>query len=248
MYKAGLVSVSFRSLSPEEIIELSKACGLSCIEWGSDVHAPCHDRKRLRDIAEKTKAAGLECCSYGTYFRLGVNPTEELTGYIAAAKILGTDILRLWCGDKGSMEYSEKEKEKLFSACREAAKIAEREGGILCLECHNNTFTDYLSGTKEVMAAVSSPNFRMYWQPNQYRSLEENLRYAGEMAEFTEHLHVFNWLGDRRFPLAEGTDLWKQYLNKFSGDRHLLLEFVPDDRPETLKTEAEALFEIIKEA
>ena len=40
MYQIGLVSVSFRGLSPEEIIRIAKDAGLSRIEWGSDVHAP----------------------------------------------------------------------------------------------------------------------------------------------------------------------------------------------------------------
>ena len=38
--KLGLVSVSFRGHTPREILEEMKKVGLSCIEWGSDVHAP----------------------------------------------------------------------------------------------------------------------------------------------------------------------------------------------------------------
>ena len=248
MFEPGLVSISFRSLGYEEIIKLAVEAGLKSIEWGSDVHAPCGDKEKLMAIAKATKESGLHCCSYGTYFRLGVTDNKALSEHISAAEILGTDVLRLWCGDKGYSEYSHDEKEKLISACKEAAKIAEENHVTFCLECHNNTFTDCLAGAKEVMAAVSSPNFRMYWQPNQHRTTEENLLYAETMAEYTEHIHVFNWLGDKRFPLKEGKTLWKEYLKKLPGDRCLLLEFVPDDRPETLKTEAEALFEIIKEA
>ena len=86
----------------------------------------------------------------------------------------------------------------------------------------------------------------MYWQPNQYNEVEENEKYAEIISSYTEHLHVFNWKGDRRFPLKDSIDTWKKYLNKFEGDRTLLLEFVPDDKIETLKIEAQALKEIIK--
>lgn len=247
MFEAGLVSISFRSLSFQEIIRIASEAGLRSIEWGSDVHAPYNDTERLQAVAKATEEAGLKCCSYGTYFRLGVTGLSELPAYITAAKILGTDTLRLWCGDKGYHEYGPLDKKKLISACKEAAKIAGDAGVTLCLECHNNTFTDCLAGAKEIMAAVDSEHFRMYWQPNQYRTFEENLTYAREMAKFTHHIHVFNWEGDGRFPLAEAKDTWKAYLEAMGGHHQLLLEFMPDDKPESLKTEAKALWAIMEE-
>ena len=102
MYRAGLVSISFRKNSPEEIIAAVKDAGLSCIEWGSDVHAPCNDEQRLYQIAAAQKAAGLECSSYGTYFKFGQHDVSVLPDYIKAARILGTRIIRLWCGAKGT--------------------------------------------------------------------------------------------------------------------------------------------------
>ena len=36
----GLVSVTFRQLSPEDIIDITYASGLKAVEWGSDVHLP----------------------------------------------------------------------------------------------------------------------------------------------------------------------------------------------------------------
>ena len=99
-YNPGLVSVSFRDRAPEEILKEMTCAGLTHIEWGSDVHAPCADTARLREIADLQAAYGITCSSYGTYFRLGKTPLSELCAYIAAAKILGTDTLRLWCGTK----------------------------------------------------------------------------------------------------------------------------------------------------
>ena len=43
MFRTGLVSVSFRDKTPPEIIKAAAGAGLSCIEWGSDVHAPFSD-------------------------------------------------------------------------------------------------------------------------------------------------------------------------------------------------------------
>ena len=242
-YQLGLVSVSFRAHAPEEILSAMQKAGLTCIEWGSDVHCPPEKARELASLQEKY---GITCCSYGTYFRLGITPMEQLTDYISAAKALGTDILRLWCGDKNSGEYTQQEKAQLFAACKTAAKMAEESGVILCMECHINTYTNTKESALELMQAVGSDRFRMYWQPSQYTTEEENLAYARLLAPYTTHLHVFNWKGKEKYPLLDAKDIWKQYLGCFSGDRTLLLEFMPDNKLETLEREAQALKEIAK--
>ncbi|MBR3767159.1 MAG: TIM barrel protein [Clostridia bacterium] len=245
MQKLGLVSVSFRNLSPKTIIEEAKNAGLSCIEWGSDIHAPYNDTVKLNKIAKMQKEAGLYCCSYGTYFRLGKDDTDELQKYINAAKILGTDILRLWCGTKASIEYSDKEIEALFAECKKAAEIAEKNGVVLCMECHNNTLTDDKDFAIKLIKNISSPAFRMYWQPNQYKTEEENKEYARLLSSFTKNIHVFNWKGDKRFPLKNAVSLWKEYLSFFTDEKTLLLEFMPDDDIKTLYEEVQALKQIV---
>ena len=96
-----------------------------------------------------------------------------------------------------------------------------------------------------LMQAVDSKHFRMYWQPNQYRTEEENLKYAALLAPFTEHLHVFNWEGAEKHPLGEAVEQWQKYLACFPGDRCCLLEFMPDNRLASLQEEARALREIV---
>ena len=86
------------------------------------------------EIAKLQEESGIFCSSYGTYFRLGVTPTEEFPAYIQAAKILGTNILRLWCGNKSPQNYTEEEKEAIYAQGREVAKMAEEAGVILCME------------------------------------------------------------------------------------------------------------------
>ena len=240
-YALGLVSVSFRDRSPEEILAAAKKAGLSCIEWGSDVHAPCQDPQRLQHIAALQKEYGIACSSYGTYFKFGKDPIEQLPEYIRAAKCLNTNILRLWCGTKQGGEYSAEEKQELFAQCKEAAKLAEAHGVILCMECHKKTYTQRLTDAIELMQEVNSPHFRMYWQPFQWQSVEDNLAYAAAIAPYTCHVHVFQWKDKTRFPLAEGVDEWTSYLTHFPAPRALLLEFMPDDQLSTLAAESAAL-------
>jgi sugar phosphate isomerase/epimerase len=247
MRQLGLVSISFRKLSFGEILKAVKEAGLSCVEWGSDVHAPCTELEKVAAIALAQKAAGIQCCSYGTYFRFGVNKPEELLDYIKAAKLLGTDILRLWCGTKGSREYTAEELEAVYADCRTAAKIAEAHGVTLCMECHNGTLTDWKEGALALMQAVNSPAFRMYWQPNQWRTEEENLAYIKLLKNYIEHIHVFNWAGKEKYPLDQAQEQWQKYLALLPRHSALLLEFMPDDRVESLNVEAEALRKVAGE-
>ena len=238
-FEAGLVSVSFRELSVVEIIKLAKEAGLSFIEWGSDVHAPFSDEKRLSEIALLSKEWEIGISSYGTYYKIGQNKKEEIIPYIKAAKILGTDVLRIWC------EKAE-DRDELICECIMLSKIAESENVKLCLECHNGTFTENIDDALYLMDKVNSENFRMYYQPNQFKSEEENLIYAERIAPFTENIHVFNWMGNEKYPLAEGRGVWEKYLSFFKGGK-LLLEFMPDGKKESLKTEAKSLFDIMEE-
>lgn len=245
-YRLGLVSVSFRKHSPREILEAMKQAELTHIEWGSDVHASYNNKERLLELAELQREYGIECSSYGTYFYIGETPVEELRGDIAAAKTLGTNILRLWCGKKSGSEMTGEEREAFLSACRRVAKIAEEEGVILCMECHRKSFTDHLSDALWLMEKVNSKHFRMYWQPFQWQSVQENLAYAEAIAPFTHHIHVFQWKGEQKFSLSEGIEEWQGYLQKFDLPRTLLLEFMPDGQLSTLAEEVKALRRIIE--
>ena len=240
-YKLGLCSISFRKNTPEEILAAMQTAGLEVIEWGSDIHAPCDDFERLQKIVKLQKQYGIKCCSYGTYFRLGQTEIQELPKYIEAAKVLGTNVLRLWCGTKSSKDYTPDEWQSLLDNCRAAVKIAEAHNVTLCLECHRGTATDEAISALEIMAATDSPNFRMYWQPETIRTAKENIEYAKNLSKYTVNLHVFNWEPGLKKPLGEAVELWQEYLENFNGEHCLLLEFMPDGKIESLKSEAESL-------
>ena len=246
-HREGLVSVSFRAHAPREILCAMRDAGLSLIEWGSDVHAPCRDAARLDELALLMREFGVTCSSYGTYFRLGQTPFDELEHYILAAKRLGTDTLRVWCGTKSGADMTESEITSLLSDCRAAAALAERHGVTICTECHRGTFTERAEDALYLMQAVNSPHFRTYWQPFQWCTVAQNMQYLRALAPYVTHLHVFQWKGDARFPLSEGVREWQGYLSLLDAPHTLLLEFMPDDRLSSLSAEADALRTIMGE-
>ena len=245
-YRTGLVSVSFRRNTPSEIILAAKNAELSYIEWGSDIHAPYQEREALHKIRELQEKQGIACSSYGTYFRLGVDSLDKLEGYIAAAKILGTNILRVWCSDKSGAVMGESEREHLLAECKAAAVLAKEHEVVLCTERHKDTFTEIDEDALSLLRSVDSDAFRTYWQPFQWRSAEENLKSARTLSQYTKHVHVFNWRGKERLPLSDAREEWRRYLHKLGEDHTLLLEFMPDGRIESLSREADALRDIIE--
>ena len=243
-YTLGLVSVSFRNRTPEEILQAMQKAGLAVIEWGSDIHAPCTDLARLAALAALQKKHGITCCSYGTYFKFGKTPLDELEHYITAVKMLGTDILRLWCGRKSGAEMTAEERSALLAECRAAAEIAARHGVTLCMECHQKTFTERVEDAVWLMEEVNSPHFKMYWQPFQWQTATQNTQNAQALAPFATYIHVFNWKGEDKLPLALAKAEWREYLAAFPTPRTLLLEFMPNGTLDELAAEATALRQI----
>jgi len=243
--KPGLCSVSFRDNSAEEIIKAVYDAGLLCIEWGSDVHAPCNDVENIRKIVSLQKQYDIFCSSYGTYYTVGKDSSGEIYPYIETARLLGTDILRLWCGTKASSLYGMEEKEELFSVCKSLASIAEKENVILCMEYHNDSFTDTPKSVEELMKAISSPNFRMYWQPDIFIDDETNYDIAQMVAPYSVNIHAFYRINSHPVSLSEGVDVWQRYLEHFKDVKAILLEFMPNNSMQSLKKEAQALKNIL---
>ena len=248
MFNLGLVSVSFRDHSVEEIINAMNQCEIHNIEWGGDIHAPINEIENAEKIRFLQQKFNIRCTSYGSYYRIGISDPFDLPKYYATAYALQADCVRVWCGDKNYEDYSKSEKRILFSEAQKACEIARMNRRAICLECHNNTYTNSIDGALEIMNEIDDEFFRMYWQPNQFKSFEENCEYAKRISNFTTNIHVFNWKGQEKYPLSKAIDEWTEYLKYFNDDKehNLLLEFMPDGRIESLKEEYNALQEIVE--
>ena len=135
----------------------------------------------------------------------------------------------------------------MISECKKAARIAEEEGVILCMECHQKSFTNVLEGALDLMRSVNSPAFRMYWQPSTTAPVEDNIKYARGIKDYVDTIHVFYYKDGKKAYLKDGAEEWKRYLSEFENDKKLLLEFMPDGSPDSLKGEAAALTAIAAE-
>lgn len=244
--KIGLVSVSFRSHTPKEILQACVDCKLDGIEWGGDVHVPHGDTDIAARIAQKTKDFHLETIEYGSYYILGQSDGELFDRTLASAKTLETGIIRVWPG-KGipSEDYDKDLYDKTVSDAKRICALAPDM--ILALECHPNTLTDDYHSILRFLEDVGCDNLKMFWQVNQLRSVRYNIEAARALQPFIISVHVFHWIGKSRFPLALGHEDWKQYLDiLMQKDLNYMLEFMPDNQIETLGEEANTLREWVK--
>lgn len=243
---SGLVSISFRQHSVEEIIEATVNAGLDAIEWGGDIHVPHGDVKRAEYVASLMQKAGLKTAEYGSYYKIGLDKVEDFIPVAETARALGVSVIRLWAWgipSQNTDEWYEHMVESAKAVCDLAPDLT------LALECHHDSITEEYHDALKYLSDVNKDNFKMFWQPNQFCSFEYNVEAAKALAPYVLSVHVFNWDGNGgKFPLADGRNEWMKYFEALGKrDLNYMLEFVPDNQITTLSREAATLVAWLKE-
>lgn len=242
--RTGLVSVSFRKLTPEEIVPLAAQCGLGGIEWGGDIHVPCGEIAVARRVGEMTREAGLTVDCYGSYFR--ATRGEEIGPLVETALALGAPRIRIWAGVKGSREATGEDRVEVIEAARELAGLAAKAGLDVAFEWHGGTLTDTAESARALLDAIGMANVGCLWQPPVDMSVEGCLAGIELAKPYIRHVHVFSWAGGERLPLADGAEKWRACLGALPEDVKLLMEFVKDDDPDRLRADAQTLHRWLK--
>ena len=249
----GLVSITFRQLTPQQIVELCCKNQLQVIEWGGDVHVPHGDIETATQVGRLTREQGLDVTAYGSYYRLAVSPADGLdfSAVLASAVALETKAIRVWAGNRGSADSDASWREKVVQDALRCADLAAEKGITICYEFHGGTLTDTLESTCDLLAATEHPFIKTLWQPPHSRPLEECLAGLRTLAPRLQHVHGFHWWPDpaHRQPLRAGEERWKAYVAELRAlgiDANILLEFVAGDSPEALTDDALFLNEILR--
>lgn len=246
MIKAGVVSVSFRKLSPREIINLAKRAGLQGIEWGGDIHVPHGDLKCAREVSAMTKDSGLDVASYGSYYYAGCESKGSFTfeQVLETALMLHAPGIRIWAGDKSSAETDPIFRYKVVEDTRRIADIAQKASIKISFEYHSGTLTDSVESTIKLMEAIDHPNVNTYWQPPIGFDVERNTADLTKVLPWITNLHVYYWKEYKRLPLEEGLSSWRMYMDiikKLKKNRYCMIEFVMDDNLGQFMKDAEVL-------
>jgi 3-dehydroshikimate dehydratase len=244
----GLVSITFRPLSPEEIIRLVAQAGVQAIEWGGDVHVPPGEIDRAREVGRWTREAGLMVAAYGSYYRLGGGgkDTAPFERVLASAVALGAPTIRVWAGRKGSADCSPQERRAIIDDALRVAEMAGRSGITICLEYHGGTLTDTRASVRSLLDEMTHPNVEFLWQPSDGEPVEACVDRLVDVLPRLRNVHVFHWgpaVHDRN-SLVKGEARWRAYIDlvrQTGRPVDFLLEFVLGDSTEQFLADAATL-------
>ncbi|MBO9605687.1 MAG: sugar phosphate isomerase/epimerase [Paenibacillaceae bacterium] len=260
MIRTGLLSVTFRKKTPEEIIRLVQQAGLDGIEWGGDVHVPHNDAKRAAEVGKWTKEAGLALTSFGSYYYTGGktrgnsdNPRFE--NVLETAIALGVPAIRVWAGDRPSEEADEQWRRTVADDTRRIADLAAQAGITIDFEYHNHTLTDTPASAEQLLREIDHTNVRSNWQAPLEMDAAQRLDSLRGMLPWLANVHVFHWtpsLTEQRklvqHPLAEGKEEWIAFLrtiNQAGRSPFAMLEFVKGESDEQFLQDAATLKEAV---
>lgn len=251
MIYTGLVSVTFRKLSPKEIVEMVKKAGLKGIEWGGDIHVPHGDVLRAREVSQMTQDFGLRVAAYGSYYKVGHNTEKEMAfeRVLETAVALKAPTIRIWAGDRGSRNADEAWWNKVADESRSLASMSEKEGISISFEYHNDTLMDTPEAASRLLKEINHSNIRSYWQiPIE---LNKGMRkYSLEqIIPWLSNIHMYYYKDQLRATLADGQEEWTDYLEiikKLEGEHFCMIEFVKNDNPQQFFEDASTLNKLLK--
>lgn len=249
----GLVSVTFRKKTANEIISLCKKVGFKGVEWGENAHVFPGDTKSSSELASICAGEGLQIAAYGSYYRLGQN--MDFLPTLDSAEALGAPLIRIWAGNIPSSEVDEKLFDELAEEASKISDLAAVRGIKVAMEWHKNSLTDTNESACKFLTRVNNSNLYCLWQPTQALGIPERCAGLSFLAKPDAvpfgvrllNLHAYYWDAQGRRPLKEGINDWNQYLSCLSenkGERFILLEFVKDDSEEQFFEDATVLKEI----
>lgn len=247
--KPGLVSITLRQKSPQEIIRLCQDTNLQGIEWGGDVHVPHGDLKIAREVRRWCGDAGLQIAAYGSYYRTGHEEEMPFQKVLETAHELGAPLIRVWAGKMDAQDADEKYFWNMVNQSQQMGDMAKSMKINLAYEFHGKTINNSAAASKVLFDAIDHPAWQTLWQPLSIETIpqEESLQ---SVLPRLANLHVYHWENYKnRFPLAAGFAEWQKYFSIANNNipRWALLEFVKEDGPANLRKDAETLHRLLQE-
>lgn len=250
MLKTGLCSVTFRNLSPEEVIHLVATSGLEAIEWGTDVHLTLQKSATyIQSIKEKCRYYGIETPSLGTYYQLNDSSLDYFKSCIQIADRIDAHQIRIWGGNKSPRNITPSDWKQYVQETQMLCDLAQEHNKSVHLELHEKTVTEDKITAIQFFEEVSRSNLYCYWQPLWIKSQAANVSALKQLSGYISNIHVFQWDKYQRYPLEQGYSTWLNYFHilvpSTNTPTYAYLEFVNRDDVNQFYEDAEVLKKLV---
>ena len=156
------------------------------------------DIKHLHEVLEGNNIRASQICPYFDFVS-GKEKWEEsiriAEKYIEIAKILKTDLIRVFTGKAGSREATQTQWKAAISGLKEIGKMGKPFGINYALETHPNSLMDKSGATIRLLEDVGMENLGVNLQVPLLD--EEIMESVEKLGKYVIHLHVHNWKGKR---------------------------------------------------
>ena len=251
MFRTGLVSVTFRRMSPSEILKLVVDAKLRHIEWGGDVHVPPGSIDTAKNLCRQMDDAGLKTAAYGSYYRVASTAPQRdsFDVILETAVALEAPVIRIWAGDTASENAADSRFEQVASETRAIAEKAKAAGIRIAFEYHGNTLNDTPDSCRRLLKMIGHENVGTFWQTDVALSPEANRNALKRIRKWLLNIHAFHWQEGVRRTLDEGYVEWGNYLEMAATterDHVVLIEFVQHDSTRAFAEDAETLRRMVR--
>lgn len=251
---SGLCSVTFRQHSSTAILSMAVDAEIKAIEWGTDVHLPPGDLKNARAIRSACADFGIITPTIGSYIRCVETSSSDFSSVLETSQELGATSIRIWAGTQGSAETEATHRKEIAARINNYCEMAAAQGLELALEYHQNTLTDTVASTLQLLREVDHVSLCTYWQPHKSGPVDNAQAELDALKDHLHNVHVFHWESyNDRHSLAAGRQYWTAVFAhlialpkpKNVKDRFAFLEFVKNDDPEHFQRDAAILKDVL---
>ena len=229
----GLVSVTFREMSPFQIIDLAVKSGIDGIEWGADVHIKPGELEMATKVLDYSNLNKIKILSYASYYKAGTEDRKKFKGVLETAIKLQAPRIRVWAGNKNSNLFNQIEYIDLVEDLKRISILAQKYGIEIGIEFHNNSYTNTTLSTQYLFKSLTGTSIYSYWQPPLGSSVKQNLQTIRSLGKSIRMSHCFHWSFSENtrimHPLYEGKTPWIEYLKaliQFTSIDAVSMEFV----------------------
>ncbi len=254
--KTGLCTLAFSELPFRDVLSLARDTGFDGVEpWGKPGHIPLTlSDDEVRQERQAAQEMGLEISHYGCYVRIGDDLEQEVVSQqqkeanmvraLEITRLLGTDICRIWAGNKDSELMNEADWEKMVRDGKTFCALAEKAELTLAIEMHGNSVTNKAAAAVDLLERVGSPALKLNYQIlNRSEDPYERARIAGPhvvMAHAQNQAKEGRGQGSICDGVVDFQKIWDILHGEFGFNGYFEVEFVGGKTPEEKRAALEA--------